>query len=409
LNTNIRLLWQGQLVSQLGSQAYSIAMMFWLMEMTGSSGVMSLILIMTILPSVLIGPFAGVVADRYCRKKIIVITDVIRGFMVLPVAAMMYADVQNTAVAITIFGFTGMICGCCHAFFSAAIQASIPDFAGPDKLMKTNALFQSTSQVTGILGQALGGILFRVLGAPLLILLDALSFLLSAISESFIKMPVKDGGAKKVIHKAGFGGYKSSIIEGFDFVKGVPGMLATIFFAAGINFFAAQVMVMLPFYVAGQLALDAHWYGFLLASMGVGTVLGSVFVAQLKIKPAHRASVIILSMFMLASGYVLLGNSFIGWWSLLCMILVGICIGVFNLTTLTLLQTITPSEFRGRVMSLMMSFSGLSLPLGLAVAGVFGEVSNNNTQLIFTVSGLSLIGVTLVAAFSRKIKQFWRL
>ncbi|MCJ8268454.1 MAG: MFS transporter, partial [Psychrosphaera sp.] len=117
MNTNIRLLWQGLLVSQLGSQAYSIAMMFWLMEMTGSSGAMSLILFMSVLPNVLIGPFAGAVADRYCRKKIIVATDLIRGCTVLVVAAMMYADVQNTVVAVAVFGFAGIVSGCCHAFF----------------------------------------------------------------------------------------------------------------------------------------------------------------------------------------------------------------------------------------------------------------------------------------------------
>ena len=90
-NRDFQLLWQGQFVSQVGNQAFAVAMMYWLMQATGSATLMGLMMMASMLPGVLLGPIGGTFADRNSRKLIIVVSDLLRGISVLGVAAIMDA------------------------------------------------------------------------------------------------------------------------------------------------------------------------------------------------------------------------------------------------------------------------------------------------------------------------------
>ncbi|NQY65500.1 MAG: MFS transporter [Alteromonadaceae bacterium] len=388
MNKNILLLWQGQLVSQLGTQAFSIAMMFWLMENTGSSALMSIILTLSILPSILFGPLAGVVADRISRKKIIIITDMIRGLAVLSLSIMIFSGIGSQTTLIFSFAAIAVINGICRAFFQPAIDAWIPDLVPVKKLPKTIAFFSSSTQCASIAGQALGGILYKILGAPMLLFIDAISYLLSAVSESFIKTDKNENTDPELNLQTKHKQYKTDLIEGFRYVKSRHGMLQTMFFASSINFFIAPIMLLLPFYVSQQLSTHAHWYGFLLAGMASGSFVGFWISSSIKSHGNNRIIIMFSSILVLACCLFLFSQSYTPLNALLYITLIGICLGLFNLQTMTLFQTSSPSKFRGRIMSLLMTISSGLLPLGLLTGGVLGTLTNNNTQLIFSISVL---------------------
>ncbi|MFT4930104.1 MAG: DHA3 family macrolide efflux protein-like MFS transporter [Phenylobacterium sp.] len=109
MNKNTLLLWQGQLVSQLGAQAYVVAMMLWLMEYTGSAGLMSMIMMCAMVPYIVIGPFAGVFADNLPRIRIIMISDIVRGLSVLLMAAVLWYPPGNQTVIIAGFVLVALI------------------------------------------------------------------------------------------------------------------------------------------------------------------------------------------------------------------------------------------------------------------------------------------------------------
>jgi MFS family permease len=96
LNINLFLLFQGQLVSNMGTHVYNIAMILWIKEATGLAWLMGLLLIFSLLPNIVIGPLAGVVVDRWSRKKVIVLSDLICGVAVLCVAALLFLIPRNT-------------------------------------------------------------------------------------------------------------------------------------------------------------------------------------------------------------------------------------------------------------------------------------------------------------------------
>lgn len=189
MNKNIVLLWQGQLASQLGMQAYTVAMMFYLMEHTGSAALMSVLMTLSVLPAVILGPLAGVEADKLCRKRIMVAADAARGLAVLALAGLLFSGVAAPATVNVAFGIVAVISGTGRAFFQPASEALVPDLVSPASLPRTVAWLQSSTQVAMVAGQAAGGLAYRVLGAPVLIAIDGLTYLYSAVSQLFIRTP----------------------------------------------------------------------------------------------------------------------------------------------------------------------------------------------------------------------------
>lgn len=405
MNKNIFLLWQGQLISQLGMQAYTIAMMFWLMENTGSSLVMSLILTLSILPSVLFGPIAGVIADQVSRKKILIVTDLIRGLSVLFLSMMMFAGFGNHFVMIALFAGVSIVNGISKAFFQPAVDAFIPDLVTNDKLPKTIAFFQSSTQCSTIIGQALGGILYRVLGAPVLLLLDAISYFLSALSELFIQHDTKEHAKINGISN-NYQQHKADLMDGFRYVKSRKGMFHTMIFASSVNFFIAPVMLLLPFYVSEQLLEKAHWYGFLLAVMALGSILGYWLSATVNVKGNRRAMVMFSSMWLFSCSLMLFSQTTSPKIALMGLFIAGLSLGIFNLQATTLFQSNTPTEFRGRVMSLLMTITSGLLPLGLLIGGVLGSITHNNTSLVFGFCAASIAVLTVATSLNSSIRNY---
>ena len=111
MNKNFFLLWQGQFVSRLGSQAYMIAMMFWLKHATGSATLMGTLMMLSMLPMVLLGPFGGTFADLHSRKKIIVVSDLVFGVSVLSLAAVMFTMPEATGLIVVWLTVVSVVSG----------------------------------------------------------------------------------------------------------------------------------------------------------------------------------------------------------------------------------------------------------------------------------------------------------
>jgi len=172
-NLNFILLWQGQLVSNFGDSVYDIALGFWILAKTGSTGLMGILMATAVIPRVFLSPIAGTYVDRHNRKNILIITDVIRGIMIsiVGVAALM------NFIQIWMVLLGGIVLGICGSFFNPAVQSSIPDLVPKDKLVKANSVFSLASTGTDIIGKTIGGFLFHVVGAPIMFLINGLSYI----------------------------------------------------------------------------------------------------------------------------------------------------------------------------------------------------------------------------------------
>jgi len=172
LNRNFFLLWQGQFVSRIGSEVFSIAAIIWIKQATESATLMGILGMVAAIPALLLGPIGGAFADRYSRRRIIIFSDVINGLAVMLLAVVFYLQPENSdAILASLFGVAISI-AIVSSFFVPAISASIPDLVPSDGVAGANSLRQLSSQLSMFLGQGLGGVLFRVLGAPLVVLIE---------------------------------------------------------------------------------------------------------------------------------------------------------------------------------------------------------------------------------------------
>lgn len=401
-NRNFVLLWQGQLVSQIGNQAHMIALMFWMLEATRSASLMGLLGMSAALPGVLLAPLGGAIADRHSRKGIIVAADLVRGIVVLLLATLLFTHGSQTHLIVAALFVTAIVSGIMGAAFTPAVGAAIPDLVPAAQVQAANSLMQLSGQSSRFVGQAIGGVLFRALGAPLLFLIDGISFVLSAGSELFLRIPQRLPTARAEL-RAVARGYLSDTGEGLRWIWQRTGMRTFVLTTTAINFLFMPVAVLLPFYVTDVLGKGAAWYGFLLAALSLGSIVGLILTGSIPLAGWRRARVLGGALFLTAvamGGLGLVRTSVV---ALALMFAAGLLAAAINVTVLTLLQLATPQELRGRVMGLIMALAGGATPLGLAVGGVLGDLTGKAIPAIYVGVGaaaaVTAFGAFLVPAF----------
>jgi MFS family permease len=405
-NRNFLLLWQGQVVSQLGNQAFSIAMAFWTLQATGSASLMGLLLASISLPEAIMAPIGGAVADRYSRIRILIVCDVVGGAAMLGQSLAMASGRFQTSTLVSMLFVVALILGVVNAFFLPAMGAAIPDLVPEDKLPAANSLNQFAMQASVLIGQAIGGVMFRLIGAPLLFCIDGLSFLFAAGSESLVRVPPKPPH-ERLTFGASTRRFVDEIKEGLDYVRRTPGLLAFFVAVSSFNFFVMPVFVLMPIWVQKYLGAGAEWYGFLLAAISCGSIVGFLLTG-LVLHPKGNARARFLTILMVVSPVPILATRFVHTphAALPLAFVLGIAVGLINVNVLTLLQSTTPAELRGRVLGLMGTLSGALVPLGMALGGIAGDLTHKNVPLVFTTCAILTAVVSLVAVGRPAARQF---
>ena len=302
-NKNFVLLFQGQFVSQLGSFVYFVAIVFWIKHATDSATIVGLIAMLATIPGILLGPFGGTFADHFSRKKIIVIGDIINGLTISSIAALMFFSPESTELIITLLFIEAVINGTVKSVFNPAIAAAIPDIV-PEKSVDTaNGLLQSSMQIAMLVGQTIGGVVYQLLGAPIVMLIDGVTYLLSALSESFISIPQKKREVSET-WSAAFQKFKGDTWEGLRHVQEAEGLMGLFLVIALINFFTAPFGVLLPFFVEDTLGSTPAWFGYIIGGMAVGSIIGSVLAGALNVAPKNKGKVVIAALSLLAAGVI---------------------------------------------------------------------------------------------------------
>ncbi|MGE5498456.1 MAG: MFS transporter [Syntrophothermus sp.] len=405
LNRNFLLLMQGQSISLLGNQVFSIAAIFWIKHLTDSASLIGLIGMVSSIPAILLSSVGGAVADRYSRRKILIYCDALNGIAVLALAAVLYFSPGETNLVLASFFAISLLISVVNSFFQPAISAAVPDLVPRDKITGANSMDQASEQVMTFLGQGIGGVLFRMLGAPLLILFNGVSFLFAAVCEMFIDIPQKIPEKGKdwkdqVAH------FKSDVIEGFRYVWNNSGLKKMVLLFTFINFMTVPVIILLPFYVEDFLKATADWYGFLLAMYGIGSMLGYILAGLIKLKGKLRAFTVLLFFMIESSGFGILGLISSTATALVLAVIAGTLNGFVGVYIITALQLTTPSNIRGRVFGFVSSLSGAMVPLSMGLAGFIFDYTGKNIQLIYVSCGVIMLFTAMSALFSRDIRNF---
>jgi MFS family permease len=409
LNRHFFLLWQGQTISQLGGQVFNVAMLLWIKHATGSATTMGLMLMLSALPAVILGPLAGTFVDRRSRRGIVIASNVLRGIASLSLAGLMFSGAAATRTILAGLFAVSLASAVVGTFFNPAVSAAIPELVPREKVAAANSLAQSSFQLSTFLGQGIGGTLFRMLGAPALFLLNGLGYLFAAASACFITIP-QSIPPSAASWRESFAAFKRDLLRGFGYVWANAGLRTLVLVSAALNFFTVPVVVLLPFYVEDFLKVKADWYGFIMAAYGVGSLAGYVSAGALRLsgKAGGRLNLITLT-FAQSVGFVLLGMLRDPYAALVLAALGGFGSGIVIVSITTILQLTTPGEMRGRVFGLLGTIAGGLVPMAMGLSGVVADLLDRNIPSIYVICGTCTAALAMAASLSRPFRDYLRL
>jgi MFS family permease len=392
-NRNFVLLWQGQLVSALGDTIYAIALGFWILQVTGSTALMGSLMAATMLPRILVAPFAGVIVDRVDRKRLLIFMDIVRGIAVVLVGAAALTHHIQIWMAFA----AGIIIGLGGAFFQPGVSAILPTIVPRERLIQANSAYSLIYTGSGMLGNSAGGFLFQVLGAPLMFLFNGLSYLVSSFTLLFMRVPAIP---RPNIERHFF----ADLQEGLRFAWRLAGLRTLFFTAAVLNFFGIMgYTLILPLFQKTP-GLGAGRYGITMACFAGGLFSGFLAASRLRFRPAVRFNVFMASAFISVACF--LAFALIGRFpSMLALgFIAGAANAILNSFLPATIQTVVPPALMGKVSALLLTLSGGLMPLAMAAAGALAEVIPMRTLMASSYAVMLLCFTPLL--FADGFKRF---
>ncbi|MCG8689010.1 MAG: MFS transporter [Desulfobacterales bacterium] len=388
MGKDFKLLLAGQLISQVGDKFHMIALAFWVLETTGSSGKMGLVLAASLVPGLIAGLFSGSVIDRNSKKHIIVGTDLIRGVLLLLFTALFAFGFTNFFI---ILGLQ-VILSLNAAFFDPCIPAVIPRIVGSSKLSQANAMHQTAAGIALIGGAALGGLAVAVVGYVWIFFLNGLSFLFSACFEMFIRIPKSGEGKVKTT-------LVSDIKAGYAYLFNSRSLVVILFMVAVIHFFVGGIEVFMPVIAHGMPNGGPKTLGFFQAALGSGTLLMSLVLARTnltsKVAKGLFTSVMTMGGIQVLSWVCPMMGTFAWVGYSFCFVLWGAAMVRAAVCFRTLIQQYTKESFSGRVFALASTLGNASIPAAMIMFGILTD--HIETYTIMPLSGVILIGLGAIS------------
>lgn len=364
LNRNFWLFAVGRFISQLGWAVQEVALPLYVLDQTHSGGMMTLFVLADIIPSLIIMPFAGVIGDRYNRKKLMVGFDLARGVLLFAVIAFNFLGIYQLLTIQVVMAAMG-------TFFGAATSAMFPDLVEPEELEKANSTVSSFSIIARLVGPALGGLIYAFGGIKLALLINAMSFFGSGLFEALIHYEWKTReleSARQVIE---------DIKEGIAFLRSSHYLMVLMFFALFMNALGQPFgAVIMPYSFREILKFSSQQFGLLESAFMGGMLLGNLLIA-VKLKRPGRLffkalafnGAMMLVFIWVVSPYAELATTVAFFTLAGVSILWGFSNALINVPLNAKIQRAIPTELRGRVFSALALLINLSAPLGLVVVG----------------------------------------
>lgn len=355
---NFRLFTVGQTISLMGTWMQQVAVGWLVYRLTDSAFLLGLVGFVSQIPIFVLAPLAGVLADRHDRHRLVILTQALAMVQAGVLAVLVLTDTV-TIVHIVILM---MLLGAVNGFDIPARQSFLHEMVGGrEDLANAIALNSSMFNAARLVGPAVAGFLIAAVGEGICILLNAVSYV--AVLASLIamrlerRMPYAGGGP--VLHR---------LAEGFRYAFGFAPIRSILGLVALVSLAGVPFSVLLPVVATRVLGGDARTLGFLMASVGLGALIGALWLASRRtVRGLGR--VIVRAAFGFGSCLILVAWSRLAWLSMLLLVGAGFAMMVQMAASNTVLQTLVDDDKRGRVMSMYsMAFIGLS-PLGSLAAG----------------------------------------
>lgn len=398
-NRDFTLLALGQAFSLVGNYALKIALSMYVLELTGSAAVFAGMLALAMVPTILLSPFGGMLADRCDRRKLMAAMDAVSGAAVLlSVLAVRYLGGTLPAGALLI------VLSVLGAFESPTVQACVPQLLSGDNILRGNSVVNQIQALAGLVTPFLGSLMYAALGLETVLLAAGLCFWVTAALECFIRLGPLPERERSGLAAA----VREDFRDSLRFLrKDEPAVLRLLLLAACASFFAAGTAVVgFPHLVRNVLGLSAERYGAAESAMGAAAVLGALAAGLAGMRLKKRELLIAcfgLSLLLAGLAFLLPINALARYLALTAAFCAGqlVCT-MFSVLALSEIQQRTPEGLTGKVMALTITFSMCAQPLGQVAYGALFDWAGTAAQLVLLPTGAAVCVLGLAAARRRE-------
>lgn len=397
----------GQIISLFGNATIRFTLPLYLLNQTGSSALYGTVMACAFIPTILLSPIGGIVADRVNKRNIMVLLDFFTAAVILGFSLLMgnvNLVVLLTVTMMLLYGIAGA--------YQPSVQASIPALVDPEHFMEANSIINTISSFANLIGPVLGGMLYSAYGLKMVLMLCMTCFFLSAVMEIFIRIPFVrqsfGGGILKMV--------KEDFRESFHFIrKEKPQIGRVTLVVCEINLFlSAMIIVAVPYLVTEVLELGTEntantLYSFSQGALAAGGLTGGILAGVLGKKLSiHKAGSLIalaaaavfpmgialaLNLFAMGSYLVITG----------CCFVIMVLSTMFSVQMISFVQAETPGHLIGKVIAVILTIAMCAQPLGNALYGVLFELCRGfEFAVILFAGGISLV---IALAAGRRFRE----
>ncbi len=393
---NFTLLILGQLTSLFGNFILKLALSMYVLEVTGSAAIFAGILSAATIPTILLSPLGGILADRADRRNVMVALDVLTGVSVL-CAALFISENNAIAVISTLL----IILSILGAFETPTVQACIPTMLQGDNIMKGNAVVNQVASLSYLIAPMLGGVLYAMLGLKPVMYASVVCFFITALFECFIKLSYQriqnQGGVLQIV--------KQDFLSSMQYItKEQTSISKMLLLTALSRFFVMGITIVgLPFLVRTVLGFNPKYYGAAESALAVATILGSIAAGVLAEKlKIHKLSVLLatLGIFIIPAGIVfLLPVNVIIKYGVTVVSFCGMqaVISIFSIFAVSIIQQRTPNHLIGKVMAYTSTVTLCVQPIGQIVYGFLFDRFYSAVYFVLIPTGIIVCIVGLSA------------
>ncbi len=418
-------IWLGQLVSIIGSGLTGFALAVWIFQETGQATPFALTILFSNLPRLLLSPFAGALADRWNRRRLMILADVGSGLVTVGVLWLLTADILQvwhiylTAALYSVFA----------AFQEPAYMASVTMLVPKKELTRANGLLQLGQSAEMLIAPLLAGVLYGLIGFRGIVLIDVFTFLFAVGTLLLVHIPqptrATSGTAQGAGEESG-SSFSADIVFGWHYLRARVGLFGLLLYFALVNFFLNFAVVLM-----GPMVLSfstAAALGSVQTVGGLGMLVGSIGISAWR-GPQRRMPAVIAFIALGSLGLFIIGLKSAVWVVALGLFILMFTVPFASGMSAAVFQTKVAADVQGRVFAIRSMISRSMMPLAFLLAGpladrVFGPLlreggvlangplgtlvgvgPGRGIGLLFMVSGLILIGASLVAFLNPRIRK----
>jgi MFS family permease len=401
---NYRLFWTGQLISLIGTWMQTVAQA-WLVLTLSHNDPMALGIISALqfLPTMLFSLFMGVIADRYSKHRLLIITQITSMLL----AALLGTLIVTGWVELWHVYLCALGLGAVNALDMPTRQSFVPEMVGREDLMNAVALNSTIFNVGRVVGPAVAGLLIGLgewifkstqAGVALAVWINAVSFV--AVIINLLRMNLAE--LHRDLRRQPTGSVMTNLKEGLSYIRRTPAVMSLIITVGMMGTFGFNYNIWIPILARQNLGVGADGYGILMAAMGIGALISALSLAVSQHEPTLRGILIALGSFAIFETGVALSSSYL--LSLLMMIGTGLFMIRVGASSNTLVQMTTPDHLRGRVMSVYLLVFAGTTPIGSVLMGWLGSVGGAPFSMAVG-AGLSAAAIPFVLLYGFRVRS----